>query len=211
MKTIYCISGLGADHRVFEPLRLRDHYAIEILKWIPHKSNESLKEYAKRLSLDINTNLPHIILGVSFGGVIAMEVARITKPEKLITISSIRKPSDLPLLYRFLGVFLPIVPKAVLNVPFFFMKYAFGVKANSWQLLKRIIIEQDATFVKWSIKALLGWDGIDLDAKDQPYRIHGSNDRVLKSKSPDILIRNGGHFMIYDNADELSMELNKII
>ena len=49
---IYLISGLGADERVFQNLdfgRLRPTF----IQWIEPKDNESIQEYALRLSLQI--------------------------------------------------------------------------------------------------------------------------------------------------------------
>ncbi len=51
---IYCISGLGADERVFKYLNL--NHEIIPLAWIKHDKNESLESYASKMASKINTN-----------------------------------------------------------------------------------------------------------------------------------------------------------
>ena len=52
MYPIYCISGLGADYRVFKHLE-KDFNLIHI-PWIEPKLNEDLLTYGKRLIQNIN-------------------------------------------------------------------------------------------------------------------------------------------------------------
>ncbi|MCB0541677.1 MAG: alpha/beta hydrolase, partial [Bacteroidetes bacterium] len=84
---IFGISGLGADERVFKKLTL--NYNINTVKWLkPHKKEE-LKNYIKRLSVEIDDSQPFVLIGVSFGGIVAIELSKILKPEAVIIISSI--------------------------------------------------------------------------------------------------------------------------
>ena len=73
-KNIYCISGLGADEKAFDRLKVNG-YSLHHLKWIPPLANENLSSYARRKLNDIKENNP-IILGLSFGGMIAIEMAK---------------------------------------------------------------------------------------------------------------------------------------
>ena len=98
---IYLISGLGADERVFQNLdfgRLKPKF----IKWIEPKDNETIQEYALRLSEQIDTNKP-IILGVSFGGMIAIEIAKQIDYQQVILISSAKTKTEIPLIYRISG------------------------------------------------------------------------------------------------------------
>lgn len=91
---VYAISGLGADARVFQFLKL----PIEIITidWLSPKRNESLSEYAARLIPQINIKQEFILLGVSFGGLIALELSKLLKPKATILISSFDDPAILP-------------------------------------------------------------------------------------------------------------------
>jgi len=71
--TIYGIGGLGADKRVFNDLNL--NYNFIPIDWIAPFKNENISDYANRLSQCINQKEAYIILGVSFGGLIATEIS----------------------------------------------------------------------------------------------------------------------------------------
>ncbi len=80
---IYFIPGLGVDNRVFQKLELPSHLNVHYLEWIlPISLTESIKEYAKRLAQSIDVKTPYIIVGLSFGGIIAKELQAFLNPEK---------------------------------------------------------------------------------------------------------------------------------
>ncbi|HNC31654.1 MAG TPA: alpha/beta hydrolase, partial [Cyclobacteriaceae bacterium] len=88
MKEVYLIPGLGADRRVFQYLNLAEH-SISHISWIEPLPNESIEQYAGRLTEQIKSPDP-ILVGVSFGGMIAVEIAKQIKTNKIILISSAR-------------------------------------------------------------------------------------------------------------------------
>lgn len=74
---VYFISGLGADKRIFSKLTLSAEFDIIHIDWIVPFSKETLVSYAKRLSKVIDVNNPFALIGVSFGGMIAVEIAKL--------------------------------------------------------------------------------------------------------------------------------------
>jgi pimeloyl-ACP methyl ester carboxylesterase len=70
---VYFISGLGADEKVFQFLRLDSIQQIHI-KWLKTDPIEGLRAYASRLTAQIDTSQEVILIGVSFGGLIAQEI-----------------------------------------------------------------------------------------------------------------------------------------
>ena len=67
MKHIYCISGFGADERVFSKLDFKDN-EVHFIPWINPVKNETIEDYAKRMSEGIKHQDP-VLLGLSFGGI----------------------------------------------------------------------------------------------------------------------------------------------
>ncbi len=96
---IYCISGLGADKRAYQLLQL-NHEMVH-LEWITPKKNEPLIEYCFRLGTAINTNEPFGIMGLSFGGLVAIELSKIFNPSFTILLSSIETCQELPLVFHY--------------------------------------------------------------------------------------------------------------
>ncbi len=87
---IYLISGLGADYRVFQKIDLEANSYTHI-KWDKPKSqNQSIIDYTKGLLAQIKHENP-ILIGVSFGGMIAIEIAKLIPVRKIIIISSVNK------------------------------------------------------------------------------------------------------------------------
>lgn len=57
---IYTISGLGADQRVFQELKL--DYELVPLNWISPIRNESIQSYASRLAENIDVTEEYMVL-----------------------------------------------------------------------------------------------------------------------------------------------------
>ena len=116
--TLYLIGGLGADERVFKYLNI--NVKTQIINWILQEPNEELKSYAKRLTEQINKNEEFAILGVSFGGIIAIEMAKFIRPKKLILISSVESSNQLPKHLITMGktMVLEMLPNSLIKVSY---------------------------------------------------------------------------------------------
>ncbi|MCH2198452.1 MAG: alpha/beta hydrolase [Flavobacteriales bacterium] len=207
--TIYCISGLGADQRVFDKLSVQAE--LVHLEWIQPEANEDLKAYALRLAQKIDNSSPFCLLGVSFGGMIATEIGKALKVEKVILISTAEIASELPLHYRALGKtqVSKLIPAKWYDMPKGMASFLFGTDHK--ELLGQILDDTDPNFTKWAIGALTTWD--NQTRLNNSFKIHGSNDRMipLGSNPADHVIKNAGHFMVYDQADEVGDVINRVI
>ena len=94
---LYCVPGLGASPKIFENLDLpEDRIDIHFLEWkIPLSLEETIEHYAERMCRDIHHKNP-ILLGVSFGGVMVQEMAKVIDTKKIILVSSIKSHHELP-------------------------------------------------------------------------------------------------------------------
>jgi hypothetical protein len=206
---IYAISGLGADERVYSELAL--NYELIHIKWIRPSKNESLDKYAIRLCESINQNEPFGIIGLSFGGMIATEIAKVLKPKFTILISSAETKYELRRIYRIFG-FLNLVrffPLFCFDMPRRIAYFIFGAKNKP--LLKEILDDADLLFTKWAVIQISGWK--NTTTIKNAYKISGTSDKLLppNKQSNITLIDKGEHFMIVDRADELSEILNQKI
>lgn len=152
---IYGISGLGADRRVFDFLNL-DLELIPI-DWIEPKTHESIQDYSLRLSKFIDTGSDFGILGVSFGGLVAIEISKTLKPRFTILISSVATKTEIPVFYRLLGKsgLLKLLPQNLYNPPRWLAHYLFAAKNTD--LLDQILDDTDLRFTKWAINELVHW------------------------------------------------------
>ncbi|EQA73667.1 alpha/beta fold hydrolase [Leptospira noguchii] len=213
MKNIYLISGLGADERIFQRLNF-GNVNPRYISWIQPELDESLSKYSKRLLSQIDTKNEIILIGVSFGGIVALEISKHILVKQIIIISSIKSDSEKPILYRLFGTLrlINIVPSFLLKLYTPVLNYYFGITSKEDQeLLKSFLANTNGNFLKWALKSILKWD--NQDYQTNLIHLHGTNDRLLPFqliKAP-ILISGGGHFMILNKAKEISSELVKIL
>jgi pimeloyl-ACP methyl ester carboxylesterase len=210
MKELFLLSGLGADKRVFDFLDLSD-YNIHHVSWIPPLPKESMTAYAFRLLPQITSDKP-VLIGVSFGGMIALEIAQLISVEKVILISSARSPKAVP-------SYLKLIPRLRLEKwlrPASFKKpnkiffWLFGVtKKEHKALLAAIMKDTDEIFLMWAMYTITQWNNIT--SSDQVIQIHGTKDRILNVQSADYLVNGGGHLMVVTQATEISSILKKVL
>ncbi|MES1219581.1 MAG: alpha/beta hydrolase [Bacteroidota bacterium] len=209
----YFISGLGADKKAFHKLKLPAGYEPVYLDWIPPLPDESMKGYAGRFSSTINESENFILIGLSFGGMMATEIATIKKPRKIILISSVAVSDELPWYFKLAGKIgiQKIVP------PDFYKKvtllnHFMGTKSKEDKVMVLTFVKQtDPEFIKWSINSILQWK--QHERSENIIHIHGSNDRLLPLRytHADHVIQNGRHLMVLNKAGEINKILEDVL
>lgn len=203
------MSGLGVDKRAFQNIHLNNNELIHI-EWITPLVNESLAQYAKRLFDQIQPEDDYYLIGVSFGGMIATEFAKIKTPKKLFLISTIKGKKELSGLYKY-GSKLKIqriLPTRIMRTSNPFTRYLFGVKQPADRLLlKTVLKETNPSFLKWALNAIANWENT---TPIEGITIHGSKDKVFPlPEKTSYVIKNGGHFMVLTQGKEISAILEK--
>lgn len=212
--TLYFLSGLGADKRVFKKLLLPEKYQIVHIDWIMPQRNESIENYAQRLALNINTNEPFSLIGLSFGGIIATELAKITSPQKVILISSVASNREFPWYFkpfRYL-TFYRLISEQQLKKKNKILYWIMGARTiKEKALMHQIAKETDLTFFKWAVTQLLNWK--QKLPINNVSRIHGTHDNIfpIKNTTQTHPIHGGGHLTVYAQANEVSAWLTAIL
>ena len=209
MKELFLISGLGADQRVFEFLDLSG-YKLNYVDWIHPLPDESIEQYAQRLLKQIPVEKP-ILIGVSFGGIVAIEIGKLIPTEKIIQVSSAEVRSAIPWYFRLAGKlqFHKLLQGSI-RPPARLLYYFFGVKEPyEKELLLKIIRETDPAFLKWAIDKIVHWENTTL--LPNVTIIHGNKDNIFPNQMTNNLILDGGHFMIVNMADVISRTIRGIL
>jgi pimeloyl-ACP methyl ester carboxylesterase len=210
MKQLYLLSGLGADKRVFDFLDLSG-YAVNHILWIEPAAGETMEEYARRLIPQINAKNP-ILIGVSFGGMMAIEISKIIEVERVILISSAISTSSIPAYFKLIGKlnFYSLLRRKPSKHPSEIMFWLFGVsKKEHKNLLNAIMVDTDEIFVSWAIQSIALWKGSSPSSKI--VRIHGTRDRILNFGSADFAIPGAGHLMVVTHANAVSEVLRTVL
>lgn len=212
MKWVYCISGLGADERIFQHLQIRG-FALKHLRWIQPLSGESMKEYAYRMCAQLPEG-PVILLGVSFGGMMALEMAKHKPTRRVILISSVKSSREMPPWMRISGRLrlnrlAPARPwKWLAGIENVFL----GAKTPEEKKLAGEFRSQvDREYLAWALQQVLTWQN-----SWQPpglIHLHGSGDHTfpIRNIRPTHTIAGGGHFMVMNRAGEISRILEELL
>jgi len=211
-KHLVLFSGLGADHRTFQQLDFSD-YSVTHIQWMLPETNESIEAYASRLIPQINHDKP-ILIGLSFGGIMAIEVAKQLEETQVILLASVKTKWELPIYYRWAGILRldRLVPIRLLKRSNALSAWFFGVKTIADRtLLSAILADTDAVFLKWALGKAARWKNtIELPMLQH---IHGTKDRILpvRSVSNATQLEGAGHFMTVNRAEEVNIILNEMI
>lgn len=215
MNKLFFISGLGADKRAFNRIEEFKDYQKVFIDWKPNHKNESIRAYSNRIFEDETVQPNDIIIGLSFGGLIAIEIAKSFNTKNIILISSFRDNNDLKpflklLLKTRLHFFMPKFRTPILSA---FLKNWFNVaSANGVNLLNEMANNTDPILMKWSMKQIR----LAKFEEQEFVTIHniiGDEDKLLSpwKNNNTYPIPNAGHFMVYENAPEINKILRKII
>ena len=211
-KNIYVFSGLGADERVFYKIDF-GNYNVVFIKWLTPFKDETIENYALRLTLQINTPCP-ILVGLSFGGMMAVEVAKHIVTEKIILISSAKNKKEIPFYFRLAGTLgLPkVIPTIMLIKVNIFTNWFFSNRtAQDKKMLSVILHDTDPVFLKWAISTIASWKN-EMVHKNLKH-IHGTADRILpiRNITADEKINSGGHLMVVSNAAEVTQMIKILL
>jgi len=209
----YFISGLGADRRAFYKIQLPPAYETLYLDWIAPLKNESFEAYAKRFSELIRPDEDFILIGLSFGGMLASEIAKIISPLKLIIISSLSNYKELPWYFKLAGklkvhkILLPAIYKqaTILN------RYMGAGDKEMKAIVYSYVNEIDPKFIRWSLNVIVNWS--HTERLLNLVHIHGSNDHLLPRSyiKADYIVEKGGHLMVMNQAEAVNKILEKIL
>ncbi|MBL7964197.1 MAG: alpha/beta hydrolase [Flavobacteriales bacterium] len=207
---LYGLPGLGADHRLFSRLDLSG-FTPTFLDWPVMPKGSALRDYALALSTSIDATVPHALVGVSMGGMVAQELAGITHPEKVIIISSWKGPQEMPPTLKLMRGTHPerLLSKAFMKRTLPFVRWQMGLEGPaSMALFDELLHVHTLEQLKVQINACLTWDG---PPEPVPHltHIHGDNDLLMPLAHIDrpVVVKGGGHFMVFDRATEVQTHL----
>ena len=180
-------------------------YNVIHIDWILPLENETLQNYALRISENIKDENA-ILIGLSFGGILSVEISKIKKFKKVFLLSSAKTKFEIPFYYRVLGKLnlLKIIPNSILKSVNFLTYLVFEAKTkNKKNLLKDIIKNTDKHFLKWALHQIMNWKNENYS--ENIVHIQGDSDLILPHNfvKYDYLIKGGTHFMTLNQSKEI--------
>ena len=206
--------GLAASSLIFERIELPENqFEIHLLDWELPLPNETLPDYAKRMSKLVLEPNP-VLIGVSFGGVLVQEMAQFLKPKKVIIISSVKTNLEVPLRMKFAKSTkaYKLLPTSWLHNVELLAKYSFGNAIKKrLKLYEKYLSMREKVYLDWAIEQMILWQRTEVDKN--VIHIHGTMDEVFPAKNIQnfIPINGGTHIMILSKSRWLNENLPKII
>ena len=208
IRHIYFIPGTAANSKIFDRIKLpEDQFQFHFIEWIiPVSKNESIEAYVKRLCQQISHQKP-ILIGVSFGGIIAQEISKIIACEKVVIISSIKSNKELS---KSLHIIKKTKLYRVAPTRFLFtfektLGFLFGKGVTKQiDVYRHYLSQRNSSYLRWSIKQALNWK----QTSEIPgiIHLHGDSDFIFPIKyiSNCIPIKKGSHAMILTKGKKIS-------
>lgn len=216
MPSLYLLPGLGFDDRVFQKLDLQP-YQVNYLNWIEPHSGETLSAYALRIARLIPEQEEAIILiGHSFGGIIAQEIAALRRVKHIILLSSIKSPLENPWHFRVLhrlGLISLFTQKLIAATFTLWGKSSTDQSPEAGELMRDMVKQHSNHYLQWALQCLSSWKGAP-EHHTSLTHLHGTRDAsfpLRRIKKPVQLIHDGTHFMVFKQAETISARILKIL
>lgn len=202
--------GMTPSRRIFEKLKPQLD-SCEIVDWIPPVRAKTIPEYAAELVAELGVDASCDLLGVSFGGIVAQEVARLLGTPLCFVVSSAGSASEFRSTQRLLARFPKCGDQTMLKT--------VGAIAQGWPrsgssmstVRARKFQGQHGKWFRWATSAALRWQATP---SGQPgiVRIHGDRDRTFPHgvRYADIVIPGAGHMLALTHSGELAREVHRI-
>lgn len=212
---VYFMPGLAASPLIFENIHLpQEQFEMIYLEWCLPTENEPIADYAARIAQGITHKDP-VLIGVSFGGVLVQEIARIIAARKVIIISSVKCNAEFPRRMRFAKMTRAywFFPTGMITKIDWLAKVAVGnnMITRRLNLYEKFLSVRDKKYLDWALKTIILWDRATPEAN--VVHIHGDADEVFPSKYINgyIPVKGGTHIMIITKAKWLTENLPGII
>ncbi|MEM1323579.1 MAG: alpha/beta hydrolase [Bacteroidota bacterium] len=213
---VYLLPGLGLDHNIFQRLKIQaaEHHYLD---WIVPEEQESIQSYAQRLAAPLQDDpRSAVLIGHSFGGIMAQEIANRLPVRKVIIISSIKSPQENPTRFKMLSLLglHRYFSKELTLRTFPFWATSFGYPdSDSQRLFTASVARQDNRYLQWALQQLSNWQGIDNTLIDLAH-LHGEEDRTFPIgliRQPVTIVKGAGHLMLFHRAEEISSLINELL
>lgn len=212
-RRLYLIPGVATDRRIFAALDLQQ-YDVVYLDWLQPIGNESLQDYAARMVACLQGDESPVLVGYSFGGIVAQEMAKLLPDATVILISSIKSYTERPLgmmLTSYLGLhrFFP----AEIGKEF---RFAYTWMNDPQNAVEREFIrimreELNHHHTDWAIDQAVRWR--HNGHIPRLFHIHGDQDRIFPIRyiRNCIPVRGGTHLMLLNKGPEISRHIDRIV
>jgi len=199
---------MGADERLFGPQRAYG-FDFEVLRMPIPEPADDMPAYAARVRDQLALDGPCVVGGVSFGGMLACELAALCHARCVLLIASCHSRAVIPRYYRLAERVSRFLPDGLIRrrcvASSRILARLESLNHQQYQLIRDMSIDVPVLFLRRVGRMILRWNGPP--ALSCPsYHIHGQIDRVipLKGNEPDEVVPDGGHLINLTHAEQVN-------
>ena len=221
---IILFPGLGADPRMFAKQKQRFGDDLLCPDWLDPETDEPFDGYVRRWASQLapvpGDDRPLFLGGVSFGGMVAMQMARHMKPKAVILIGSCRSVRSKPARWQVARRISDLIPdrllgRRVLGLGALWVSLLDRLDDEHRSLLIKMAAESDPKRMRHNGHACADWD-FDYRSESQfppVHQIHGRLDAIipLVPGDPDTLIPNGRHLISFSHPHTVNAYILSVV
>jgi pimeloyl-ACP methyl ester carboxylesterase len=192
-KRLIILPGMGATAEMYDQVRSHVQPGIDFVDWPAYRGETSYPKIAQRVIDENGITEQDIVGGSSFGGMVALEAAQLTKAKTVILIGSAMHSGEILPLFPFFSPF--IAPQNLFPEAF---------------LITSMFAQSDPLFTAAMCSYLPAWKGYRRPAA-RVRRIHGKKDHVIPCPTAGCeVIDDAGHLLAITHPRETAAFLEKV-
>lgn len=214
-RDLVLLPGLAADARQFETQRTK-FPSLRVGEWIPHRPTESLAEYAARIAPGLMLTSDTILGGSSFGGMVALELARLARPRAVVLIGSCRSPRELRPALALVARIGRHIPGAAIDMGRCLAVPMARVAGPAPLHIRRELAAMSrgipAAYLKWAAGAVMAWPGCP-DPGVPVFQIHGGADRMMPVDRvrAEVVVPGAGHVLNMTHPEPVNEFIGEVL
>jgi pimeloyl-ACP methyl ester carboxylesterase len=191
---------LGTDARLYA-LQQTAFPQLIVPTWITPRWNETLPQYAERFASELHVDGPCFIGGVSFGGMIALEMTKHLPARACFLISTIRSARELPFWMRILGpgawLLPPFTDRVLSLMGTALLKTVGPVLPASAKGVCTHLSKTRSPILPWACRNVVKWRPDPNGWPCPVFHLHGDRDVVLphRGTTPTQIVPKAGHLL----------------
>ena len=212
---VILIPGMGADHRLFGP-QWAAGLEFEAPRFPIPDRRDTMADYAARLRDALELSGPCVLGGVSFGGMVACELARLCQARCVLLIASCRSGAAVPSYYRFVELASRIVPDFLIRrrckASARLIAKLESLTQEQFELVGAMSRDAPVPFLRRVGRMILNWQG-PASLPCPVYHIHGDKDLIIPIRrvSPDEVVHGGGHVINLTHAEQVNRFIERCL
>lgn len=205
---IFMFPAFGCDESIFANLKF-DNMEKRPAQYLRPERDETIEHYARRLIHSNGIGEGASLIGVSFGGIMAVEIAKQVSAQRIILISSIKTKFEKPVLLKFArrsGMH-KLISGKMMKRGVFLLRPFFGKNVEGYLNFRGMLRNSDDQLLEWAAHQAAHWENETVIPNI--LHIHGNKDPLfpIRNIKNAICVENGTHVMV----TQKSLEINRII